>query len=650
MNEGKVRELIYEVFISAFLVSLIVMLSYYKYISRYLLVFVSIIYFFLCFIWDTGYELDYHGDYNRKLLLLFLIFFIVIENAFILFCILIYKKPTITIIVALGLIFCGYGFYHTNVKESCIDWDKGLKGSYIIDDPKDSCYIYRPNTCWVDLSGDIMNFSKIIGEKCEDLWTGELSVYEKSLKANKNNDYMNLISSNTSTPNNSLGKNSNNKITHLGYADTKDYKYEDSLNKRIPKKIISDMKVYSMTDDEFNSKKDSFNHEVVINFTGKKSKIDINIKRDEKLVIERKERYERKGKKNLITKNLIIFYIDAFSRRHFFRKFPKTASWLEKYYSFDKTKYTKTKEYKKTNANDNKDNKENNDKENKFHTYQFLKYQSLGFFTQVNTIPSFWGKWWQDKKKEEGNNFFNYFKDNGAIAGQTQSTCSRVFFDVEGNNFKDLDRMSPDHEMVSLSCDPNYYNPDSPFTPFLGPMSIRRRCLHGKDLHDYQMIYMEKFWETYIDMPKVFLNSFIDAHESSSHVVGYLDEKIYSFLVKNENNGFLDDTNIMFYADHGNNMPTIYDLWKSLDYHYERYLPMLFLVTDTKTHKKYGDNLKHNEQALLAPWDVYHTLLHMNNKSANAIGRSILNKIDNENFSCDKFKIPAKACVCPKKQ
>lgn len=658
MNEGYLRELVYDVFLSSFCASVLIVLCSFKLATKYFLVVGFSVFFYLCFVYDTGYGLDYHGDYNRKVFVGFLLGFLLLEYFLILVCFILYKKPIITIILIGLLSASSYNLYQSKIKNSCNDWIKGLKGSYIIDDSVDMCIINKPSICWVDLLSGLFNYSEIIGEKCEVLWNGELTEYENNMKDFNNKEYLNY-----------LEDRKNNKdlrrISHIGFPSTKDYKYEDTLYLNMSKKVISEMKIYNMTKEEFESKYNKDNKdlkeeelpEVVIDFTDEKSKVRISIKRNEELVKERKKLYETKGKNNLVTKNLLIFYIDAFSRRHFYRKFPKTVSWLEKYYKLDKTKYNtieeknkygNNKENKREKSQSNTSDENKNDDDNSFHTYQFLKYQSLGFFTQINTIPAFWGRWWLDDS-ETGMYFLKFFKDNGAITGQTQSSCDRVFFDVENYNFYNLDRISPDHEMNSLSCDPNYYNPLSPYTPIQGPMSIRRRCLHGKDFHDYQLKYMEKFWNTYIDMPKVFMNIFIDAHESSGHIIGYLDEKIYSFLIKNEHNGFLDETNILFIADHGNNMPSYYDLWHSLDYHYERFLPSLFLIVDKKTNDKYGENLKNNEQALLAPWDVYSTFAHMNGISESPTGYSgdsIFKKITNESFNCENNRIPDNACVC----
>ena len=42
-----------------------------------------------------------------------------------------------------------------------------------------------------------------------------------------------------------------------------------------------------------------------------------------------------------------------------------------------------------------------------------------------------------------------------------------------------------DHEAMSFPCDPNHWNPDSPYGILKGPYSSFKRCLYGKNIHDY---------------------------------------------------------------------------------------------------------------------------------------------------------------------
>lgn len=358
--------------------------------------------------------------------------------------------------------------------------------------------------------------------------------------------------------------------------------------------------------------------EVMIDYRGETSQVIIQIARDEELVKQRLSYYKKFGK-NLLAKNLMIVYIDALSRRHFMRKMPKTAQWIEKFHHTDHPKYA---------------------------SYQFMKYHSTGYFTQINTVPAFLGKWWL----EAGGNYYSkYWKEKGAISSQSISFCGRELFDFENDQFRYMNWEPYDHEHIGLFCDPNYNQADNPYTPFLGPYSVRRRCLHGKDVHDYQLEYGYKFWEAYQDTPKVLRMDFIDAHEGSMEVVKYLDDKLEKFLTDLESSEQLDDTILLFMADHGNNMPGFVSMVDPWDWKIEKYLPMMFLVVPNKLKENYGQNLKHNEQSIVTPWDIHNFLLQAGGAPINAYnpyGTSFFKKIPNERFNCRKFLIRDDFCFC----
>ena len=359
--------------------------------------------------------------------------------------------------------------------------------------------------------------------------------------------------------------------------------------------------------------------EVMVDYRGETSKVLINIYRDEDLLKVRLPLYKRLGKQ-MLAKNLMIIYIDALSRRHFMRKMKKTAAWIEKFH--------------------------NKSGENKLTSYQFMKYHSVGYFTQINTVPAFLGKWWLEAG---GNYYTKYWKEKGAITSQSVSFCGRELFDFENDQFRHMNWEPYDHENIALFCDPNYNQADNPYTPFLGAYSVRRRCLHGRDTHEYQLEYAYKFWDTHRDMPKVIRMDFLEAHEGSMEVIKYLDDRLEKYLVDLETNNLLDDTILLFMADHGNNMPGFVSLMDPWDWKIEKYLPMMYMVVPEKIQKAYGQNLKFNEQSIVTAWDIHNTLLQAGGAPMNAYnpyGTSFFKKIPNERFSCRKFLIRDDFCYC----
>ena len=70
--------------------------------------------------------------------------------------------------------------------------------------------------------------------------------------------------------------------------------------------------------------------EIYVNLKKKRGKIEIKIHKNEDIIKE-KERILRRNKNKILFKNVILMFFDTISRAHFFRKFPKTISFLNKF-------------------------------------------------------------------------------------------------------------------------------------------------------------------------------------------------------------------------------------------------------------------------------------------------------------------------------
>ena len=65
------------------------------------------------------------------------------------------------------------------------------------------------------------------------------------------------------------------------------------------------------------------------------------------------------------------------------------------------------------------------------------------------------------------------------------------------------------------------------YTKFvLGPFSVLKRCMYGRQVHEYVLEYITSFWEVYRDMPKVFSAHFSEAHESTGEVIANMDRDL----------------------------------------------------------------------------------------------------------------------------
>ena len=353
--------------------------------------------------------------------------------------------------------------------------------------------------------------------------------------------------------------------------------------------------------------------EIILNFDPitQMGKIDINIYKNPKLIKERKKLYETLQKKERPKYNNILFlYIDAISRPEFLRSMKHTQNFLSKYYN--STKYS---------------------------FYQMMKYQNFIFFTQQNVNPMFFG---ESMFNSNGTSILKYIKQKGYITGQANNICTRQLYDIEDNYIQNITYENFDHENIAMFCDPNYYNPENRFTPYMGPYSIRRRCLYGKDTFEYVLEYGQKFWETYLNEKKFLRLSFQDAHEGTLEVVKYLDKKLAKFLEIFEKKNYLEDTAIFIVSDHGNNMIGFYNILQVEDYVIEKTLGTWFMILPKKINidEKF---IEINQQRIVSPYDIHDTLLDMfgyklEDNVFSRKGKSVFNKINGLERDCNYYE------------
>jgi hypothetical protein len=470
LNEGEIRSLITMLNYCGFIIALTITGCIFKYIHKFFIFIIAIVYGYLCLIYDVGYELNYHGAYNRLVLAVLFSLWLIALNLFIIVIRGLKKNTYVTSIVLTLVLFSCFAVYRHKVNNSCQDWDKGLN-DVRMSTTNMPCKMARPEECYIDVFDGLFDYTYWFGHDCEKIRSGDRILYDKYL----------------------LKNNPNYKQTNrIGFPRTEDYSYDESKHIVINYKVLNEL--IDMNDPNVpESIKNKT--EVVIDYSGEESKVLINIAKNYTMLKNKANLYKKFGSQ-LLSKNLLIVYIDALSRRHFMRKMKKTAAWINKFYKTGHPKYT---------------------------SYQFMKYHSIGYFTAINTVPAFFGKWMFSLG---GNYYTKYWKDKGAVTSKANSFCGRQVFDVENDDYRYLNFEKYEHENIALFCDPNYYQADCPYTPFLGPNSVKRRCLHGKDVHDYLIEYGTKFWDAYPEIPKVMRLDFIDAHEGSLEIDSYLDDKL----------------------------------------------------------------------------------------------------------------------------
>ena len=333
--------------------------------------------------------------------------------------------------------------------------------------------------------------------------------------------------------------------------------------------------------------------------------IKIKVKYNETLSVERK----KLENKNSLYKNILIIYIDALSRAHFKRKMVKTQKFFEQFMKSEKIK-----------------------------SFQFLKYQNFGPWTQINGIPMFYG---ENIKNMNGTSIVKYLKENGYITGQSMSICQREVFWTEQQSITKLITENFDNENQSLFCDPNYFDQKTPWPFDKGAFSILRRCFYGKDSFEYNFEYFKQFWTNYQNNRKYFRLDFIDAHEGTGEVIKYLDQPLFNFLNFFYSNGFLHDTVIFFLSDHGNHMPGFYFFFNFNDFYLEKLLGVLIILFPYVNNEEY---LIENQQILISPFDVYGTLINIIfgddfNAPYTQYSKSLLHKINSNERFCNNYPL-----------
>ena len=553
----------------------------------HLVYYIPILIYLLYFV-DNGSDLSHHGSYNKMIFFVLFCSFVII---FIIFSIIKYiynKYQIIFVSLTLSLIWIII-YVNIKIRKNCDTWYNGLNGIKIENNQNfDKCKIVHPKKCWINLLDGIFDVSRILKEDCNNFRGGEKMELLKYLSP-----YL----------------NTSNKF---GFPITTNYTWlNQSHFDRFFNNVMAD--IIPLDKIDINKIPKEERPEIILNFDPitQMGKIDININKNPKLIKERKKLYDTLQKKEKPKYNNILFlYIDAISRPEFLRSMKHTQNFLSKYYN--STKYS---------------------------FYQMLKYQNFIFFTQQNVNPMFFG---ESMFNSNGTSILKYIKQKGYITGQANNICTRQLYDIEDNYIENITFENFDHENIAMFCDPNFYNPENRFTPYMGPYSIRRRCLYGKDTFEYVLEYGQKFWETYLNEKKFLRLSFQDAHEGTLEVVKYLDKKLAEFLENFEKKNFLDDTAIFIVSDHGNNMIGFYNILQVEDYVIEKTLGTWFMILPKKINvdEKY---IEINQQRLVTPYDIHDTLLDMfgykiKDNVYSRKGKSVFNEINGLERDCNYYE------------
>lgn len=609
------------VLISSIIISFAIYLILNFKLQKFHLFYIFIIYLLFYFN-DHDSGLENHGIYNF-LGFIFLSFFFFIIFYYIKclnYCSKKLKYRKYFVILFLFPIFLFFNELKLN-NFSCSNWAKGLNETYIDNTSKDyPCLINIPknNSCHLDTIVKFFDFSSKFRPTCLDkeLLLSQSKYFLDSIKS-YNINYYNLSKKNYfGYP---LTNNDKFSIREFGtiLSKKKYYKLEKKLHKDI---ILMDLYIKNKTKYYPNEPKP----EVFIQFQKGRGKIKIKVQKNDTLIKEKNKvgLYINKS----MFKNVIVMFFDTISRAHFFRKFPKTISFLNKFSRYE-THYTKKK----------------------LSIFQFFKYNSIKFYTYPNLRAAYYGSY-----KNKGVYFAKYFKNQGYILGRTTTFCEKMSIILN----KKISDFRWDHEGISIPC---IIGINKGF--LLSRLtSLIKKCLFGKQVFEYALEYLESFFKTYYNYNKMFLLESGEGHEPTGQVVGYLDLIFYNFLSKLYSNNFLSNTTIIIFSDHGQHLNGPLYFFKLKDFLYERTLPLLLLIfpnTPELYEESLYEKIKSNQQIFVTPYDIYHTLIHMalgdkiNKVNKNLLkdnGESLLKPINYSLRYCQsriyQYQIDSDTCNC----
>jgi len=583
--------------------------------SKYYLI-VIFAFFAEFIITDRGSTFSNHGILN------ILGFFVILSfgEIIILIVVLFYKlyrcKNRIPFFfsVIIFSIFTGIFIFKNKDNFFCKDWDKGLNNTYIENNSsKYPCKMKIPKSkCLINIVRPFLDASKFAGIKCE-----KRQEKEKYLLKNF------------------LNYTNNTHIKRIGYPITigknpeivgKPAMYSDTLLEFVKNNLIN------MDDKEqLNKLEDYQKPEVIVDFNKDPyGQIQIKINYNESLAKERKLNQKNE------TKNVLFLYMDNLSRNHFYRQYPKTCKFLEKFLSYEG--------FSPSNKNNSNE---------KYHGFEFLKYYKFEGATLANALPMFSGVNYDRHLNMVS--IVREFKNNGYITANIQDICHKELMAI--NPLEKYIYVEFDHEYAAPNCDPNIYTFGYSFSG--GENGIFRKCQYGKESFEHSLEYAKKFWKSYKDCKRFMRIVNTYAHEYSGEKSKYSDEPLRDFLKYLYESGQLNDTTVFIAGDHGFALMGVYKILEANDWRAENDLPVFFIIEPDNTNLDYEKQYKEiskNQQILITAFDIFYTLkwilygeeykslpLNGDKNSGECLFKYINPKLRN----CNRYKKLAKStCFC----
>jgi hypothetical protein len=309
---------------------------------------------------------------------------------------------------------------------------------------------------------------------------------------------------------------------------------------------------------------------------------------------------------------ILYLVLDSFSRRHFYRKLPKTLSFLE-----------------------------NLSRQGEYGVFDFKMHNIVGSKSIDNMSVVLTGMN-KRTRKEAGpsNDIWVLLRKLGFMTMVGQEDCSKIFAYTFGKS------MNVDHSIQQFFCAANKY---SKFTT-KKKVTSTQRCIGNRMSHDYMLDYLEDFLDMYIHSSRWAYLHIDAAHEGTGQHAATLDESLVTFLEKAV---VREDFPVIFLeADHGMR----YGDWKRNEAGSQEWkLPAFWMLIPHKILKDIPNsysNLIHNTYRLTTKYDIRQTMLSLaaflKNRPINKdpIGIDLLTQRVMNNRTCEEMRIPLEYCSC----
>ncbi|XP_048776650.2 uncharacterized protein LOC125680888 [Ostrea edulis] len=280
----------------------------------------------------------------------------------------------------------------------------------------------------------------------------------------------------------------------------------------------------------------------------------------------------------------------------------------------------------------------------KLNSIEFRGHNIVGMDTFMNVVPLLTGK------------SIYELKEDGKFGNTTMDDFHFIWKDYEENGYRTLYAEDAAYMSVFDYLKPGFRNFPTHF--YNRPWSVAwwyanaPRCMGGRSEPEAIMEYMTQFVEVYQSKPYFSFAFLSSLTHDSQELSAEMDEIMSKFFNKALESNALNNTIVLFFADHGLRIGST--RWSDIG-SYEVLSPMFFISTPGWFSKKYRTidrNLRNNAYKLTTVYDIHETLRNIlnfsgqvQNHSSPQRGESLFTDVFNTR-NCTDVGIPLSMCTC----